>query len=376
MFTTGSKFFIGASALALIGAIVYPAVTDGPASTTGTIGLVSAFVVLAFLAGVNVFNRDGNLPAAQEGALTDSAAAQGPVGRSAWPLVTAVGLAGLVVGVVSKPVVFKVAVVVLLAGIVEWMVQGWSERASADRAFNGNVRRRLLYPLEFPLLGAALIAVVAYPFSRVLLGLDKEATLVVFGVVGALVLAGGFLFASKRDVSKRTILGVCAVAGVALMGVGVASAVQGQKTIERHVSQADEPAVCLEAGVNDEIDGDASQDVSAKSSVIANIYLQNNGTVIAYVNGFPDQPKSEVTIPRGADVSFVFHNDYESSQRLTARLGTFGDNPELVTCTTAVHSGKSAFIRFRAPKSNLASSTPLVLSVPGLEGQEIALIVP
>lgn len=376
MFTTGSKFFIGAAGLALVGTIVYPAVTNGPASTTGTIGLLSAFVVLAFLAGVNVFNRDGNVPAAQEGALTDSAAAQGPAGRSAWPLVTAVGVAGLVVGVVSKPVVFKVALVVLLAGIVEWMVQGWSERGSADRAFNGNLRRRMLYPLEFPLLGAALIAVVAYPFSRVLLGLDETATLVVFGVVGALVLAGGFLFASKRDVSKRTIIGVCAIAGVALMGVGVASAVKGQRTIEPHVSQADEPAVCLEGGTNDEVDSDASQDVSAKSSVIANIYLQSNGTVIAYVNGFPDQPMSEVTIPRGAEVSFLFHNDYSSSERLTARLGTFADKPEIVTCTTAVHSGKSAFIRFKATKSNLASSTPLVLSVPGLEGQEIRLVVP
>ena len=68
-----------------------------------------------FLAGINLYTRDGNVSAQQEGALTTSAAAQHTSGRSVWPLVTAVGAAGVVVGTVSHPVVFKVAVVVLLA---------------------------------------------------------------------------------------------------------------------------------------------------------------------------------------------------------------------------------------------------------------------
>jgi hypothetical protein len=287
-----------------------------------------------------------------------------------------VAAAGIVVGIVSKPVVFKVSVVVLLAGIVEWMVQGWSERGSADSAFNGNLRRRLLYPLEFPLLGVVLVGVVAYPFSRVLLTLHGTANLIVFGVLGTLVFAGGFVFAAKRSLSKSTVIGICAISGVALFGVGVASAVKGQYTLKPHISPTEEPAVCLEEGVNEEIDADGSQDVSAKSSVIANVYLQSNGVVVAYVNGYPDEPKSEVAIPRGTDVSFVFRNDFDSPQRLTARLGTFGDNPEILRCTTAVEPGKSAFIRFKATKGNLASSSPMVLTVPGVEGQNIALIVP
>lgn len=376
MFTTGSKFFFGATTLALVGAIVYPAVTDGPMSTMGTVGLVSALVVFGFLAGINYFNRDGNVPAAQEGVEVNSAAAQAPVGASAWPLVTAVGAAGIVVGIVSTPVVFKVAVVVLLAGIVEWMVQGWSERGSGDRVFNGNLRRRMLFPLEFPILGALVVGFVGYMFSRVMLHVDKSTGLVAFGVVGALVMVAGFLFTSKPNVSKRTVIGVCAIAAVALGGVGVASAVQGQRHIHEHLTQADESAVCLEEGVNEEIDAEASQDVSAKSAVVANVYLQSNGIVVAYVNGFPDEPKSEVTIPRGSNVNLLFHNDFDEPYRLTARLGTFGDAEEVVTCTTAVNPGKSSFLGLKATKGNLASSTPLVLTIPGLEGQEIRVVVP
>jgi len=51
MFTTGSKFLIGASVLATISAIAYGVAQDG---VMGTVGLASAAVALAFLAGINI----------------------------------------------------------------------------------------------------------------------------------------------------------------------------------------------------------------------------------------------------------------------------------------------------------------------------------
>ena len=148
MFTTGSKLFLGATAVTIVAAIVVGGSIGGSTGLMGTVGLVTVAAVFAFLAGINLYTRDGNVSAQQEGALTTSAAAQHTSGRSVWPLVTAVGAAGVVVGTVSHPVVFKVAVVVLLAAVVEWMVQGWSERASADSKFNASVRKRILNPLE------------------------------------------------------------------------------------------------------------------------------------------------------------------------------------------------------------------------------------
>ena len=58
MFTTGSKFLIGGAVVATISAIAYGIAQDG---VMGTIGLASAAVALAFLAGVNIFTRDSNV---------------------------------------------------------------------------------------------------------------------------------------------------------------------------------------------------------------------------------------------------------------------------------------------------------------------------
>ena len=132
MFTTGSKLFFGATALSVACAVVFAASTGGPTGIMGTVGLLSLAIVFGFLAGINFFNADGNVPGMQQGAEYTAAAAQPPVGSSMWPLVAAVGVAGLVVGAVSTPVVFKVSIVVVLAATAEWMVQGWAERATAD----------------------------------------------------------------------------------------------------------------------------------------------------------------------------------------------------------------------------------------------------
>ncbi len=376
MFTTGSKLFLGASALSLVSALLYAGTTDGALSMPGVLGLLTATIVFGFLGGINWYTRDGNVSGAQEGVERTSSAAQPAGSNSMWPLVAAVGVGGLVIGAVSRPVVFKVAVVVVLAAAVEWMVLGWSERASGDSDYNSGVRRRILFPLEFPILAAVGLGVIVYSFSRVMLRLDKDSGKAAFGAIAAMVLFAGFVFASKRNVAKRTVTGVCTIAAVALFGVGVASAVQGQRTIEAHPTTASEAAVCLEAGTAGEIDDNASQSVSAKSSVIANVYLQSNNVVVAYVNGVPGTAFSSIDVPRSAWVRVLFHNDADQSHRLTARLGTFGANAEVIQCTTAVHTGHEAFLDFKVAKTNLASSTPIVLMVPGLDGQEIQINVP
>ncbi|MEQ1700313.1 MAG: hypothetical protein ABMA25_09385 [Ilumatobacteraceae bacterium] len=379
MFTTGSKLFFGATALSVVGAVVFAASNGGPTGIMGTVGLLSLAVVFGFLGGVNYANRDGNVPSMEQGAEYTSAAAQPPVGRSMWPLVAAVGVAGLVVGVVSKPVVFKVAIVAVLAATVEWMVQGWSERASGDAAYNASIRKRILHPLEFPILGAVGLVAIVYAFSRIMLTTSKDVGKVVFIALGALILFGGFVFAARRNnLSKSTVAGVCSVAVVALLGAGVASAVQGQRHIEAHPTSSDDPIVCLEPGLDSEIDGEASQDVSLKSNVVANVYLQKDGDLIAFINGYPNQEFHEITVPRSAFVGVIFHNETGVPQRLTARLGTFGvgNTVETVKCTTAVNSGKSAFLEIKIPKSSAASATPVVLQVPGNEAQVIEIVVP
>lgn len=382
MFTTGSKLFIGGTVVSTVTAIVFGASVGGPTGTLGTIGLVSVAVLFAFLAGINVFTKDGNVSGVDESALTTSAAAQGPVGSSMWPLVTAVGAAGLVIGAVSKPVVFKVSLIILLAALVEWMIQGWSERASSDTTYNAGLRKRLLNPLEFPILASVGAAVFIYSFSRVMLKIDKDSGRYVFMIIGAVITAGGFVFAAKRGLGKGTAAGILGIAALALVGVGVASAVSGQRHIEEHPKVS--AAVCLgnvPESETDEIDAKASQRVAAKSNPLANIYLTEDGQLYALNSGIGHIQYKEVSVPRSTWVHVLFHNDSAEPRRLTVHLGTYKasdgtEGSEDADCTTEVKKGGTGFLTFRMDKLQAASSTPFRFTVPGVDGQEIKLLVP
>ena len=73
MFTTGSKLLIGSAAASAVFAVVYGVAQGG---ALGTIGLISAAVALAGLAGLNVYVRDSNVSAMDHEAFESSAAAQ------------------------------------------------------------------------------------------------------------------------------------------------------------------------------------------------------------------------------------------------------------------------------------------------------------
>jgi len=255
-------------------------------------------------------------------------------------------------------------------------VQGWSERASADDRYNASLRSRMLNGLEFPILGTIGAGAVIYAFSRVMLSSTPDAGRWIFIFVGAAIIAGGFLFASGRVSSKRTVAGVCTISAVVLLGVGVASALQGQRTIHPHptVDDASQKALCLEGG-EEEVDERASQDVSLRSSVVANIYLREDGELVAVIDGYPDDTHV-ITVPRSTQIGVIFHNDSHEPERLTGRFGSFPDRPEAVSCTTAVHPGKSVYLGFQIPKTNAASSTPLEFIVPGVDGASIQIVVP
>ena len=83
---------------------------------------------------------------------------------------------------------FIFGIIALIAAAAEWMVQAWSERASADVAFNADVRGRIAHPLEFPILGAVGVGIVIYSFSRIMLFLSKTSGPAVFAMIAAAIL--------------------------------------------------------------------------------------------------------------------------------------------------------------------------------------------
>ena len=387
MFTTGSKLFLGATVMAVVAAVVYGLSTGGSSGWLGVMGLLSASLVLAFLFGVNYYTHDGNVSAMSENATLDAPAAQPPVGRSMWPVVAAVAVGAIAVGAQSKPIVFKAGVVVLVAAAVEWMVQGWSERASADPAYNAGLRKRILHPLEFPVLAAAGLAAIIYSFSRIMLWIDKSGGPVVFIIAGALVLFGGFLFAAKPSLKKGVVTGVCAIAALGIVSTGAVMAVDGQRTIEEHpTTRSDNGAACALAGEGSgtqaEVDEKGSQAVASKSGIAITLVLEN-GTLTAHEQALPGTLKT-VTIGRGNIVNVIFKNHDAEKRRLTVNMGEFTQvingttvKQQPKACTTLVR-GKdgSQFLSFVLPKPSAASAQPYTFTVPGVAGAEIGITVP
>ena len=387
MFTTGSKLFLGATVMSTVAAVVYGASKGGAGGWQGVVGLLSAALVFAFLFGINYFAKDGNVSAMSDNATTESPAAQPPVERSMWPALAALGVGALAVGAQSKPIVFKAGVVLLLAAAVEWMVQGWSERASGDRSYNAGLRKRMLHPLEFPLLAAAGLAAIIYSFSRIMLWIDKSGGPVVFIIAGALVLFGGFLFASRPTLKKGVIAGICTIGALGLVSTGAVMAVDGQRTIETHpTTRTDNGAACALAeegpGTQAEVDNKGSQAVASKSAVGITVVLEN-GKLTAHELAIPGT-LPVVTVSRGNIVNVIFKNHDPEKRRLTVNMGEFEQDingtkvkQHPKTCTTLVR-GKdgSQFLSFILPKPSIASTQPYTFTVPGVDGASIEIKVP
>ena len=375
MFTTGSKLLIGSAAAAALFAVAYGVAQGG---ALGTIGLISAAVALAGLAGLNVFVRDSNVSAMDHAAFESSAAAQATARPSLWPLLVALGATTLTLGLVTTRAFFIVGLVAIIAGGIEWLVQGWSERASADAGYNADVRNVMADPMELPVAGAILAAVVVYSFSRIMLGLpDKSSTVVAFSVAAALVLAVGAFVGLRRGVSKVSLTGAFSVAAIALIGAGAFAGLNGEREIEEHHSTA-YIAEEDECGTEEtEADERASQTVAAKSNLAAEVTFDGS-TLTADVPGF-DGDFAALTLPRANPSNVLFRNESDHHARLVIEM-----HPEVVDgepsgperlCTALVEEGGVQLLTLEFDRPSVALDDGYEFTVPGTDAA-LEVVVP
>lgn len=391
MLTTGSKLTLAGTVLSVLAALAWGITKGGSVGYLGVLGLISAACAFALLFVITTYLRDSNVSPAAADATTGSAAAQPPASRSMWPAVTGLGLVLLAVGAVTKPIVFKAAVVVLLAALVEWLVQAWSERASSDAAYNASLRKRIIHPLELPLIGAVGIAVIVYSFSRIMLFLSKANGPFAFVVVGVLIVVFAFTFASRPTLKKGLVIGVCTVGALGLVSTGAVMAISGQRTIHKYpTTKDDDSAQCLrdEAEVDgnheyEEIEHRGSQHVAAKSNPTARVTLEG-GRLVAEVVG-TNAPQDTITLSRSNPANILFINKDEGKFRLTAYAGADVETvneteikTERLSCTTLIRKDGQQMLTVVFPKSSAAvtGDEPYNLSVPGVEGAEVTVIVP
>ncbi len=282
MITTGSKFFLGLAAYGVVAAFAYALASDNEFVGTVTLGALALSAL--FLGLVTTAFRDAEVAtAAYPDGLPEDASTigRGPVtSPSMWPLVAAFGVALLLVGMISERWVFGAGIVVVVASVVEWTVQAWADRASDDAAYNHALRNSLMNPIEFPVMGALVIGLVVFGFSRVMLSLNRNAAVVVFISVAALIVIVAALFSGLRRIGLNVIVGVLMAAGSLVLAAGVITAVHGSRGFEPH-----------EGGTN-------SNTVADKASLAGQFILHGNTL----------EPSENVNVPRSVTASVTFTN--------------------------------------------------------------------
>lgn len=371
MFTPGSKYLIAITALSTVSLAMYMLFVHP--SALGAVALMGLVAATGLITGVALFTRDGH---ASEGE-TSAATLDTPT-SSMWPLVGAGGFALLLVGTITTPIVFIFGIVAILAALVEWTVQAWSEGASGDTAYNAQIRQRFMNPIEYPILAAVGIAVILFSFSRVMLAINKDAGAILFIVAAAAISVVGMLISLRPSLKKSIIGTIAVVAAVSLVGAGVASmgvgmreelVVAGEEDHYSHKECGEEKSEHFDKGV--------SETISATSGADATIELID-GKLTAHAQGIEGLQNS-ITVRRSNPINIIFRNKDAGEYRLTAFLGkkkvTEEVSEDVITCTQLLPEGAEQWLTFTIAKPSVTNN-PYTLTIPGLEGQSIVLVVP
>lgn len=417
MFTTGTKFLIGASVVALLATVVYGLGQDG---VLGTVGLASATIGLILLTVLNAMLRDSNVFADDEAPVETTAAAQKAPGASIWPLGLAFGAVVIAVGLISYQPIVVVGLVAVVATGGEWAVQAWAERASGDPDYNAKVRNRMSNALEYPVGAAVGIGIIVYSFSRVMLWLSsKTNTTVAFATVAAVVLLVAFLVASRRKISTGALGGVMAVGAIAVVTAGAFAGLDGERDIPvfettaiwqeeailhpveyaEGAAEGKHPAelICESPEEFPEADERASETVASKSGTFT-VLLTEDDTLAFDVPGPIEEGAVGITIQRSNPTNVIFRNDSDEDRRLSLDLGTVpveieegGETVEVEAphqlCTTLIEPGGAQLLTVLAPEPSFAyadvenrngppGAGGFWFFVPGVDTAKLQVIVP
>lgn len=247
MFTTGFKFFFGIGMTLATAAVLYGYTTGGnhmgPLSM-GWKGGVGEHLGYSLLLGFGatamtvalflVFFRDADPSAQAHYAGVEQIPTNNLVTASFWPVVGAFGVGAMAVGLVLHTAVFVTGLVICGVVAVEWLMDGWADRATGDPEANRVLRNRVMAPVEIPALGAAMVALGVLATSRILLATSKLGSVVVAGIVSVLIVGIAVLFASRPRINKNVLAGSVLVLAVAVLAGGIVATVAGERDFVHH----------------------------------------------------------------------------------------------------------------------------------------------
>jgi predicted membrane protein len=374
MITPGSKYFLGLTGLGLVSAVLYCFLVNP--SDLGAYALFGLFISAALIAGFSMFTRDGDVDTAAE-AVEANTEATAP---SFWPIVFALGGALTLLGVATNEIVFVLGLAVLVGGAVEWVIDDWAEKASADSAFNSFVRHRAIGAFDYPGIAAVVLGVVAFLFSRIMLTVSKDEASIIFIIVSALIFATGFLLSAKPALRGKS-TAIISVVGVLVLAVaGITSALNGErKELVKYAKEDPYSISHRECGkeAGEHYDHEPNGSVSLRSAVVATIFVED-GKIRAQEIGLKRDVES-ITVPRSNATNILFRNLDTEEYRLVATLGkvkvgTTDVMEEVGTCTQLTGKNEEQVLTVNIPKPSNPEE-PYTLTVPGVTG-EIKVVVP
>jgi hypothetical protein len=288
---TGAKFWFGVAGLGLVAIAAYLIGTDD--QSFGIWVLLALVIAAATIGTLHVAVRDGSVDAAAAERESETAAVKTQL-PAPWPALGALGAGVTAIGAAGSNALFYVGLGILAVTLVEWMVQGWAERATGDRAYNAGLRSRLMSPVEVPVIALLVAGVVLLAFSRVLLALPKTGSTVIAIVVAATILGLATLVATRPRIGSALTSAVVVIGAVALLGGGIVGAVAGEREFEEHEAEADHEG---------ETSGGAADDDAESGEATA-----SEGEFEITHDGGAFVP-STLEIPAGEPVVIVFHNE-------------------------------------------------------------------
>ena len=236
MLGIASRYFAGRIALTTAAAVVLGLVTgmdnDGHIVMFGTIVLGTAAAAFALLAGLALSVGDGD-------SIDRDRAHNHPATPTWWPLMGALGLGILMVGLVTDGFIAIVGISAMVVSAVEWTFSSWAEHLSTDQAANSVERDRLLAPFEIPLYGALAIALPVVLISRILLTSSKNGASIFAIVAASLILAFSFLVYAKPDLRRAVVASLLVLGGLALIIGGIAATARGERDFHHHGDEED-----------------------------------------------------------------------------------------------------------------------------------------
>lgn len=240
MFNSAAKLVLTAAVLAGIAGVAHVGLTG---DRSGYVLLLAAAAGLALATVANVLyaapppfssavadvdvEAEGHLPID----VTDVAR------RSPWPLVTALAVGVMAIGLAAGQGLIVVGVIVLVVGALAWLAQAWQEHPVWTEAMTTRLNERIVLPFVLPTTVVVLIGIAVVSFSRVLLAVSATAAWIIALVVAAAILAALAWLAAREHMGASALKLLAAFAAVLTVASGVAGAAAGEREFHHHAEE-------------------------------------------------------------------------------------------------------------------------------------------